>query len=328
MKRSGFLIEEIASWHNLNLAFYKACKGKGLSQEVLLYKQNLDANLRLLQAQILSGTISVGKYHYFTIYDPKERIICAAAFDERVLHHAIMNVCHPIFEKTMIFDSYATRIGKGIYKALNKVFVNMHKYRYVAKLDVRKYFDNISHAKLNEQLATKFKDKRLLSIFSKIIDSYEVQKGKGLPIGNLTSQYLANFYLSGLDHYVKEVLNVPIYVRYMDDMLLLANDLNELKEAVVRLQQYVSMLHLTLKPVLIGKSVAGVSFLGYKLYPHKILLNKASKCRFKQKLKLYEDKLNRQIWTEQQYKEHVVPLLAFVGKAYTKNMRKGILVGL
>lgn len=328
MKRKGFLIEEISSWHNLNLAFYKACKGKGLLQEVLLYKKNLDSNLRLLQAQILSGNISVGKYHYFTIYDPKERVICAATFDERVLHHAIMNVCHSIFEKTMIYDSYATRIDKGIYKALDKVFLNMHKYRYVAKLDVRKYFDSISHVKLNDLLATKFKDERLLAIFSKIINSYETKEGKGLPIGNLTSQYFANFYLSALDHYVKEQLRVPIYVRYMDDMLLLSNDLEFLKNAVLEINKYVEILHLTLKPVVINKTDLGVSFLGYKLFPHKILLNKASKRRFKQKMELYSNNLKRKYWTEKQYKEHIVPLLSFADKAYTKNMRKGILVGL
>lgn len=328
MKRKGYLIEELASWHNLNIAFYMASKGKLLNEDVLSYKKNLSSNLKRLQSQILTGDISVGKYHYFTIYDPKERVICAASFDERVLHHAIMNVCHQFFERTMIYDSYATRPHKGIYKAIDKVYANMRKYRYVAKLDVRKYFDSISHNKLNELLATKFKDKNLLLIFSKIIDSYEVKAGCGVPIGNLTSQYLANFYLSSLDHYVKESLHIPIYVRYMDDMLLLSNSLEGLKNAVDNIRQYLLSLQLVLKPVVLGRTDCGVSFLGYKLFPHKILLNKASKQRFKNKMKNYSANFNKQIWTERQYKEHIVPLLSFASKAYTKNIRKGILVGL
>ncbi|GHT32987.1 hypothetical protein FACS189415_2290 [Bacteroidia bacterium] len=121
---------------------------------------------------MLHGNIQVGDYHYFTIFDPKERIICAAAFGERVMHHALMNVCHPNFEQYQIYHSYASRIGKGTYAALKQACVYQKQYDWFLKLDVRKYFDSIDHDILKHLLSKRFKDKTLLNIFDKIIDSY------------------------------------------------------------------------------------------------------------------------------------------------------------
>lgn len=336
MKRVGYLIEHIAEMNNLTWAFYKAAKGKAMNEDVREFRNSLQANLQKLQDQILTGDVSVGKYHYFKIYDPKERLICAASFDERVLHHAIMNVCHPFFERHLIDDTYATRVGKGTYKALEKAKKNMAKYKYVAKLDVRKYFDSISHDVLLGKLERMFKDRKLLCLFEKIIRSYDsnVANGmecescqKGLPIGNLTSQYFANHYLSSTDHFIKEQLGVPFYVRYMDDMLLMGNDKNLLKEWVVRVEQQLQQVGLLLKPVVMNKTSLGIPFLGYKLYPHKILLNKVSQKRFVQKLYRYEDDLKNGEWGEREYQRHVIPLLAFTQFAYAKRFRKEILGG-
>ncbi len=304
MKRAGNLIEHIADIGNLYYAFYKAKKGKHSKKDVLAFQRNLDENILLLRSQILNGNVDVGDYHFFTIYDPKQRVISAAPFEQRVLHHAIMNVCHSYFERHLIDDSYATRVGKGTYSALYKAYANMKHYRYCAKLDVRKYFDSISHSVLKQCLRSLFKDVALLKIFDRIIDSYSsdiLTSGgstsaflndsfveKGIPIGNLTSQYFANFYLSGLDHYIKEVLRIPFYIRYMDDMLLLENDKEKLQRAVSAVQLYVQqMLNLELKPIVFTRTITGVSFLGYKLYPHKILLNKRSKRRYLKKRALF-----------------------------------------
>ncbi|MCL2414958.1 MAG: reverse transcriptase domain-containing protein [Bacteroidales bacterium] len=327
MKRAGNLIEKIADLDNLYLAYYKTNKGKQTKKEALDYRQNLQSQIVLLREQILSGNISTGNYHYFKIYDPKERLICAASFPERVLHHAIMNICHPFFEKTLIFDTYATRIDKGIYKALEKAKKAMHNYQYVAKLDFRKYFDSIPHEILRQKLATKFKDKQLLALFDKIIDSYCVTKGFGVPIGNLTSQYFANFYLSEYDHFIKEKLKIKIYLRYMDDMLLFSNNKEELKQQLIAIYQQAENLQLTLKPVVLNKTQQGISFLGYKLYPHKILLNRTSKLRFKTKFGTYQNCLNKTIWDDKTYQQHIMPLLSFVQHAYTKRLRKEIIEG-
>ncbi len=120
MKRQGHLIEDIAAIENLQLAYYKAQKGKAANKEVFEYGKRLPKNLQMLQQQILSGNVEIGHYHTFTIYDPKKRQISAAPFGQRVLHHALMNVCFPFFEQVQIFDSYACRIGKGTYAALER----------------------------------------------------------------------------------------------------------------------------------------------------------------------------------------------------------------
>lgn len=211
MKRTGFLIERIADLDNLYEAFRRACRGKQRKEEVRRFREHFDENIALLHRQILEADVNVGNYHYFTIHDPKERTICAADFHERVLHHAIINVCGNLFDRTLIDTTYATRKGKGVYAAIDKAVEACTKYRYTAKLDFRKYYDSIDHDLLKCQLRRRFKDGLLLRIFDEIIDSYSASPGKGLPIGNLTSQYFANAYLSSLDHYVKEMLRAHIY---------------------------------------------------------------------------------------------------------------------
>ncbi len=326
MKRVGFLTEKIADKDNLLLAFYKAKRGKQYKKEVISFGNNLDYNISKLHDEIIKGEVSVGKYHCFTITDPKKRNIYAASFDERVLHHAIMNVCHEYFERTMIYDTYATRIDKGVYKALDKAKIAARKYKYVAKLDFRKYFDSISHHILKDKLKRIFKEKKLLNIFSQIIDTYSVKEGKGIPIGNLTSQYFANYYLSSLDHYVKEDLKIPDYIRYMDDMLLFDNDMVRLKNNVNIIKEYsTEKLELTLKSPVIKQTKDMVSFLGYKIGCNLVLLNSRSRNRFRKKILKYNKLLSKDIWSEKEYQSHILPLVAFVKYAYSREMRRRIL---
>lgn len=323
MKRVGFLIEKIAERDNLLLAFYKAKRGKQYNKEVISFGNDLDSNINKLQKEIINANVSVGKYHSFTITDPKKRNIYAASFDERVLHHAIMNVCHQYFERNLISDTYATRIDKGVYKALDKAILASKKYKYVAKLDFKKYFDTISHYILKEKLSRIFKDKKLLDIFSQIIDTYSVNEGEGIPIGNLTSQYFANYYLSTLDHYVKEELKIPIYIRYMDDILMFENDRDKLKRSVNLIKKYSSeKLKLSLKTPIIKNVKDTVSFLGYKIGCNIVLMNSRSRNRFCKKIFRYEKFLSNDIWNEKEYQLHILPLISFVSYAYTKKMRK------
>lgn len=227
MKRVGCLIEKIADFDNLALAAYKAFRHKRKSSEIIDYQNHLYENLNNLRCQILSGEIRVGGYRQFTIFEPKERKICAAPLCQRILHHAIMNVCHPYFDNNQIFDSYASRPGKGVHKAVLRVKQFSRNNRYFVKLDFKKYFDSIDHAILKTLLNRIFKDPQLLLIFNIIIDSYDMN-GKGIPIGNLTSQYFANYYLSGLDHRMKEVIKIRCYVRYMDDVVIFGRTKEEI----------------------------------------------------------------------------------------------------
>lgn len=326
MKRVGYLIEQIADMDNLRLAFFKAQRGKGIKKEVDDYRKKLDTNLLQLRKELLDGKVNVGCYHLFKIYDPKERMVCAATFRERVLHHALMNVCAPVFERHFVETTYANRTNKGTYKALDTAFKAINKYPYVAKLDVRKYFDHIDHAILMTLINKLFKDRRLLNILRQIIQSYCVEQGKGIPIGNLTSQYFANYYLSPIDHYAKEELKIPIIVRYMDDILMFDNEYESLKEKVVAFQQVVeTRLLLALKPPILQKTEIPISFLGYQISKHKIGLTLRSKKRFKKKYKAIVKAKGNDNYSEQEIQAHLLPLFAFVQHGYTKQYRKRIL---
>lgn len=323
MKRQGNLMPEIAAIDNLMLAFCKARRGKLQRQEVIDYSFNVVENLLNLREKLLNETLQVGNYHYFEIYDPKKRKICAASFEERIVHHAIINVCKDRFERNLIFETYATREGKGVYAAINRARVAVQKYPYVAKLDVRKYFDSINHDVLKTKLLRIFKDEKLLCLLNSIIDSYQTTPSTGIPIGNLTSQFFANFYLSSLDHLVKEKLKVPIYVRYMDDILLTADSREELKKNVLDIKNYLKReLFLELKSAQICNVNSGVSFLGYTLFPNFILLNRRSKLRLIKKWRYYSSLLISGTLSDEIYLQHIQPLLAFANKANTVKLRK------
>ncbi|MEA3391772.1 MAG: RNA-directed DNA polymerase, partial [Candidatus Marinimicrobia bacterium] len=279
-----------------------------------------------LQDQIINVEIDIGHYHYFTIHDPKERVICAASFPERVLHHAIMNICHPIFERHLIIDTYATRVGKGTYKALDRAKKYVKQYSCYCKMDVRKYFDSIPHDILFSKLEKLFKDEKLLNIFRKIIKSYQVSEGKGIPIGNLTSQYFANHYLSSVDHVAKESLGIKAYVRYMDDILFFSESKSVVKALHKDIKTNIEEdQELELKASQINYCYQGVPFLGYRLYPSKVLLNKRSKNRLITKMKLYNNLLKSGKWDERNYQQHITPLLAFSNYANVKKLRKNII---
>lgn len=325
MRRAGHIMEQVAEMDNLMLAFYKAQRGKVCKREVKDYRARLQENLLALRHELLRGEVREGSYHTFTIYDPKQRQICAAVFGERVLHHALMQVCHEYFERHLIYHTYATRPGKGTYAALEEAHRCAVRYRYVAKLDVRKYFDSIDHAVLKRQLSWLFKDQVLLAVLYRIIDTHETTPDRGLPIGNLTSQYFANHYLSGLDHYVKERLRVEGYVRYMDDMLLFGNDRATLEGQVHAVERYVAdRLLLALKPPLVVATSQGVSFLGYRLQGHRIGLNCRSRNRFAHKMGVYGRLLDEGLWNGTEYRDHIVPLLAFAQHGYTRRYRQRI----
>ncbi len=314
---------KIVDIDNLMLAFCKARRGKKNRHEVVEYSMNVIDNLLSLRTRLKNESLQIGDYHYFEIYDPKKRRICAASFEERIVHHAVMNICKERFEKHLIYDTYATREGKGVYAAIDRARAAVVRYPFVAKLDVRKYFDSIDHAVLKTKLRRIFKDPQLLRLFDVIIDSYNTKSGKGIPIGNLTSQYFANYYLSNLDHYIKETLKVSAYVRYMDDMLLFAESRTALKEYVDKVKCFLAdNLLLELKPIQIVSAGRGVSFLGYTLLPHRILLNRRSKLRFVRKMREYTLCLGLGAWSDEMYIQHMQPLLAFVQKAYTHKMRE------
>ncbi len=289
MKRTGNLLDEIAEPANLRLAFWKAARGKNSSADVVEYRSRLEENLAALREGILTGSVEVGRYHFFKIYDPKERDICAAAFSERVLHHALINVCEPVFEKRLIFDTYACRSGKGRIKALARAQHYARKHAWYLKLDVRRYFDSIDQVAMISLLERILKDEVVLALFKRIIGSHAVAVGKGLPIGNLTSQHFANLYMGELDHYVKEVLRAPGYVRYMDDFVLWADDKASLRQWFLEVTAFLGeKLKLKIKPPQINRTGQGMPFLGCQLHAWHLRLDARGRKRFARKLHALE----------------------------------------
>ncbi|MDR1308174.1 MAG: RNA-directed DNA polymerase [Treponema sp.] len=197
--------EDIAAYHNIRLAFLKAIRGKRSSSEVTLFCGNIDRNLRTIRDRLNAGNIKWGSCRSFIITDPKRRIISAAPIEDRIIHHAIMNILEPLFERQMMYHTHA---------AVQYAFSKSKGFPWFLKLDVRKYFDSIGHAVVKRLLTRLVKDKNIRCLLFSIIDSYETAPDRGLPIGNLTSQFFANLYLSSLDHYILEQVKPCAYIRY------------------------------------------------------------------------------------------------------------------
>ena len=282
MIRSGNLIEAVADLDNLKLAYTKACRAKPLSRDRLEFRSGLDARLIDLGDALRSGFYAPGPYRFFTILDPKKRLISAASFRDRVAQHALMNVLDPLFERVQVHHSYACRRGKGMQAAVLRAFHNSKSQAWFLKLDVRKCFDSIDHAVLSSQLERRIKDRFILAALAAIVGSYQTSPGRGLPIGNLTSQYFANHYLAGLDHLILEGLHVSRYVRYMDDMILWADSKGRLENTSVHIADYAEIsLKLELKPPILNRSAAGVPFCGFLVKPGGIFLMEKTRRRFR-----------------------------------------------
>lgn len=317
----------IADAENLRLAFWKAAKGKRGKADCLAFRERLDENLAALGAELLAGDVPVGEYHYFKVHDPKERLNCAASFRERVLHHALMNVCEPVLERAAVFDSYACRKGKGRWRAVQRAQGYARSHGWFLKMDIRKYFDSIHQATLRELLARKFKDPLVLGVFERILASYQTTPGRGLPIGNLTSQHFANFYLGPLDRFLKETLGRGAYVRYMDDFVLWGESGSELRAVCEQVRGFLATeLELELKDnTAINRTGCGMDFLGYRLFPGTVRLARRSKVRFTRKFQRYEAAQERGEWSELVLQQRMQALLAFVLPAESGAFRKQVL---
>ena len=277
-----------------------------------------------MRRELLDGTFSFGNYDHFVVYEPKRREIYAASFPERVAFHAMMRICHPVFDDYQIYDSYASRVGKGTYAALDRVVFFARRYRWFAKLDVVKYFESLDHDVLKRQLRSQFKDAVLLRYFDLLIDDYHApQTGQGVPIGNLTSQYFANHYLSPADHHAKQELRVPGLVRYMDDVLLFNDDKAVLKQTVNGYREYVNdELRLSHHPVVLNECHRGIPFLGYVVRGSGLRLNLRSKRRFTAKMRTLAVLFENGWFDQEEYAMRAGCLLAFVDKADSVGFRK------
>ena len=327
MKRHGQLMDAIADAANLQLAFWKAAKSKRAKADCRAFQEKLDENLATLRGELLGASVVIGEYHSFTFYDPKERTICAASFRERVLHHALMNVCEPVLEQVAIFDSYACRTGRGAQAAVQRACGFARQHGWFLKMDIRKYFDSIDQSVLRGLLRRKFKDAGVLDLFDRILASYQTAPGRGLPIGNLTSQHFANLYLAPLDRFIKERLQRRCYVRYMDDFVVWGDTAVELRAVWLKVEAFLTAeLRLELKPnVMLNRTEIGMDFPGYRLFPHNLRLTRRRKRRFVRKFRAYEREGMDGEWTELQMQQRMTALIAFTLPCRSRGFRRSVM---
>ena len=284
MQRIGKLYKELYSFSNLLLAHKKAKRGTQTlqSKEFCFY---LEPALLELSQQLKNHAYQPDPYKYFTIFEPKERVISVASFRDRIVHHALVNILEPIFEKSFIYHSYATRKNKGTHKAVYQAQNYLRQNTWYLKCDIQKYFDNVNHNILLGQLGQKIKDREMINLIRKILKNAGGQKG--LPIGNLTSQFFANVYLNAFDHFVKEKLSQKYYIRYMDDFVVFSEHKTELIGLLGQFKDYLHGLHLLIKPksTLINSKHHGLPFLGTRIFPGLVRIKRENLKRSTQKIK-------------------------------------------
>lgn len=292
MKRIGDLYSKVCSLENLQLADKKASKGKSTQPGVIQFNKNAEQNLELLRETLLNRTYKTSEYTTFKVYEPKERLVYRLPYyPDRITHHAVMNILEPIFVSTFTADTYSCIKGRGIHGAarnIRKALVDTEGTQYCLKLDITKFYPNVDHNVLKQMLRHKFKDAALLQLLDEIIDSAE-----GLPIGNYLSQYLANFYLTYFDHWIKETKRVKYYYRYADDLVILSGSKPYLHQLLADIREYLDTnLKLEIKgnyqvfPV----EARGIDFVGYKFYHTHTKLRKSIKKSFARMMRYRRNK--------------------------------------
>ncbi|NJR19746.1 MAG: RNA-directed DNA polymerase [Calothrix sp. CSU_2_0] len=305
MKRRGNLYPQIIDFKNILLSAKKAEKGKRFRENILEFNYNLEAELIKLQQELTNKTYQPGDYRTFYIKEPKSRMISAAPYRDRVVHHALCNIIVPIIEPTFIADSYANRAGFGTHRALHRFTKFARESRYVLQCDIQKYFPSIDHEILKNLINRKIKCPDTLWLIDTIIDNSNEQlpaiehfqgddllapleRRRGLPIGNLTSQFFANVYLNGFDHFVQEELKVGKYLRYVDDFAFFADDWYFLAEVRIAIEEYLNnKLRLKIHPIKsqLFETKYGANFVGFRVLPNFIRVRTENLRRAKRRLK-------------------------------------------
>lgn len=292
-------------WDNLWLAWRKAAKGKRGKPTVVAFEMQAADHLLELQDELSDKSYRPGPYTHFYIHEPKRRKISAAPFRDRVVHHALCNVVEPIFDARFIHDSYANRKGKGTHRAIDRLQQCARRYPYVLRLDIVKHFPSLDHPVLLNAIEQVIGDRDVLWLVEAILasgvgvlaDEYEpgyfpgddlfaLSRPRGLPIGNLTSQFWSNVYMNALDWFVVGELGCPAYLRYVDDFALFADSKAQLwrwKEATVL---FLQKLRLTIHSAAaqVQPTAQGIPWLGFVVYPSHRRLKARNAVKFTRRL--------------------------------------------
>jgi len=293
MRSYGQLWERITSPENLTSALERVIKGRGGKRDVVEFVARADQELMVLREELLSGAWRPGLYAQFRVKDPKPRMISCASVRDRVVHHALCGVIAPLLERAFTEDSYACRMGMGTHRAATRARYLVRRHRWTCKLDIRRYFDSVSHDRLLDLLLPVFREKEVCWLIEVIVRHPVpgLPAGYGLPIGNLTSQWFANFYLSGLDHFAKEALRAPGYVRYMDDFVLFTDSKAEvwrLHDGVCEWVTQERELQVKGERTVVAPVSEGLAFLGLRIFPDGWRFQRTRLIRSRRKFRMKE----------------------------------------
>jgi retron-type reverse transcriptase len=345
MKTYNSLYDKLYSFDNLMKAFKKARKGKSRKWYVKKFEDNLENNLLQLKYELETLTYHPRSLKRFVIRDPKTRVIHASQFRDRVVHHALCNIIESIFDKTFIYDSYANRKKKGTHAGLKrfdcfkrKVSQNGKLERtakddnmvvgYVLKADIRHYFDAVDHEVLINIIKRKVRDEKVIWLVKRILDNHDFKVlGKGMPIGNLTSQFFANVYLNELDYFVKQKLRAKYYLRYVDDFVILHRNKEVLENYKKQINEFLKTLKLELHPEK-SKVISlhnGVNLLGFRIFYYYKLPRNSNIRKFEKKLiELIKD-YNEGMISKEKLMESVEGWCAYAIHGNTYKLRKKLI---
>ena len=299
------MFPRLVSWENLLEAYRKAARHKRGKQAAAQFELHLADRLLRLQAELISGAYEPGPYQHFTIHEPKRRKISAAPFRDRVVHHALCNVIEPLFEARFHPHSYANRVGKGTHRAVDQLQTYAQHCRYVLRLDIVRHFPSLDHLVLKQALFRVIKDEQVRQLVEVILisgegvlaDEYEMAyfpgdsllaalRPRGLPIGNLTSQFWSNCYLNSLDWFITRQLGCRVFLRYVDDFALFSDSKKQLRQWHAEIIDYLGSLRLTIHASAAQSTPVahGIPWLGYVIYPTHRRLKRRNVVQFRRRL--------------------------------------------
>ena len=299
------LFSRIVTLDNLLLVYRKAARKKRGRAAAAAFEFQIVDRLLALQEELITGTYRPGAYRHFFIHEPKRRKISAAPFRDRVVHHALCNIIEPLFEARFHPHSYANRVGKGTHRAVDQLQKYARCYRYALRLDIVQHFPSLDHAILQRELFRIIVDTRVRNLITTIlssgegvlVDEYTLVyfpgdslldglRPRGLPIGNLTSQFWSNCFLSPLDWFVTRQLSCPAYLRYVDDVTLFGDSKRQLWNWKNRIIEFLAGLRLKiheLKAQVIPVT-NGIPWLGFVVYPTHRKLKRRNVVHFRRRL--------------------------------------------
>jgi len=296
-KKHRHLIDKIVSMDNLQDAYRKTANGKKMTFGYLEFKEYDQANLRMIQQELADGAYTIGGYRQFTIFEPKPRLISALDFKDRLVQHALCNIVSPIFEKTLMPQTFACRVGMGTHSGVQFVQSRMRRLdsKYFLKTDYSKFFPSVDRVVLHQMIERKIDCDKTVKILREIIPT----TGKGIPIGSLTSQLFANVYGNAADRFIHFDLKHRHWARYMDDIVILDDDKDRLMDSFLRLNDWsMDCLKLRIGKWQVSPTSRGVNFLGYRIWKTHKLLRKNSVIRAKRKISRYIRNQNQESLTK------------------------------